>query len=80
MKPIYECVPGQLPEDIIPDKFLPRKDGRLVSPLVRIGKTEEELLKPAYTDCHSTRKRIQTKNKKRFTWGGEHPSYWMEIN
>lgn len=78
---IYRCIPGQLPEDIIPNKFTTLNDGRLISPLVRIGSTTDDLFRelPPQSIWMVLGRRLQTKNKKRFTWSGKHPLYWKEI-
>lgn len=79
---IYKCIKGQLPEDIIPEKFIEFKDGRLASPLIVISYSNDEnhLARPYSFYIHRLVRRVQTKNKQRYTWCGHHPLYWREYD
>lgn len=78
---IYKCIKGQLPEDIIPEKFLELKNGQLVSPYLVISNNDKnDLATPFSYSTHSLVRRVQTKNKQRYTWCGHHPLYWREYN
>lgn len=79
---IYKCIRGQLPEDIIPEKFTELKDGRLVSPrlIISCSNAKNYLARPFSFHTHRFVKRVQTKNKLRYTWCGHHPLYWREYD
>lgn len=79
---IYKCIKGQLPEDIIPEKFIEFKDGRLASPYIVISNSNNKnYLARKFSDyTHSLVRRVQTKNKLRYTWCGHHPLYWREYD
>lgn len=65
---IFECKPGNLPEDILEEDFF--------QPLI-IGDTSEEIDLEFDFTKRSTTHIGWRKNK---TWCGRHPRYWREPN
>lgn len=76
---IYECKPGNMPEDIIPHKFMILKRG--LGMFLRISDSYEgikKLCKPGFLESHTKALRYVKSLDKR-SWCGEHPRYWREL-
>lgn len=76
---IYECRPGNMPEDIMLHKFTIVKRGLVF--LARISDSYEriqKMCKPGFLEPHSKALRYVKSPTKR-SWCGEHPRYWREL-
>lgn len=78
---IHECKPGNMPEDLYPELFFILTKG-IKALLCRIGNKPEDFEPIDYIELqrlHLIEYRYECKNKKRYTWRGEHPRFWSLI-